>query len=116
MLFVVLLGVVVGAGATAVGWYARHTYYVGIDRGNIAIFKGRPGGLLWFEPTLDQRTTLPAAQYPEFARALQAGHAESSLADAQRYVNRIRQSTTTTTTPTSAPSATTTVPAATTVP
>ncbi|MCU1460243.1 MAG: putative serine/threonine protein phosphatase [Acidimicrobiales bacterium] len=116
VLFLVLFGLVVGAGATAVGWYARHTYYVGIARGNIAIYQGRPGGLLWFDPTLDQRTTLPASDYPAFERELRTGHAEPSLADAQRYVNRIRQSTTTTTTPTAVPTTTTTAPTATTAP
>jgi protein phosphatase len=104
--FVVLLGLVVGAGATAVGWYARHTYYVGVASGDIAIYKGRPGGLLWFNPTLTQRTALHASDFPAFERELRSGHAEPSLAEAQRYVNRIRQSTTTTTAPTTTAPAT----------
>ena len=36
----------------AIGWYARSTYYVGFDGDQVAIYKGRPGGVLWFEPTL----------------------------------------------------------------
>jgi protein phosphatase len=109
--FVLAVIVVVAGGLVAVGWYARHTYYVGIDRGQVAIFKGRPGGLLWFNPTLDRRTSLaardvPAARLPD----VKAGKEEATRAEAQRYVNALReesaaqaQTTTTTTTPAAAP-------------
>jgi protein phosphatase len=104
--FVVALVVVVALALVAVGWYARHTYYVGIDNGQVAIFKGRPGGLLWFNPTLDQRTALsekdvPPARLPD----VKAGKEEATRAEAQRYVNALRQEaaaqaqTTTTTAP-----------------
>jgi protein phosphatase len=104
--FVVALVLVVGLALVAVGWYARHTYYVGIDNGQVAIFKGRPGGLLWFNPTLDQRTALsekdvPPARLPD----VRAGKEEATRAEAQRYVNALRQEaaaqaqTTTTTAP-----------------
>jgi protein phosphatase len=99
-LFVVLLAIVLGAATSAVGWYARHTYYVGTYQGKIAIYKGRPGGLLWFDPTLAKPYPDPVADYPAFERELRAGHSEPSLKEADRYVNRIRQSTTTTTAPT----------------
>jgi protein phosphatase len=102
--FVVTLLAVIGLALIAIGWYARHTYYVGLDRGQVAVFKGRPGGLLWFQPTLDRRTTLaekdvPPARLPD----VKAGKEEPSRADAQRYVNNLRQEaaaqTTTTTLP-----------------
>ncbi|HUP86779.1 MAG TPA: protein phosphatase 2C domain-containing protein, partial [Acidimicrobiales bacterium] len=64
---VVLLLVVAGAGV-AVGLYARGAYFVGLDEGTVAIFKGRPGGLLWFAPTVEERTALAAASVPQ-ARA-----------------------------------------------
>jgi hypothetical protein len=94
---------VIGLALVAVGWYARHTYFVGLDNGQVAIFKGRPGGLLWFKPTLDRRTQLaekdvPAARLPD----VKAGKEEATRAEAQRYVNALRQEaaqqTTTTTT------------------
>ena len=90
--FVLALIVVVAGGLVAVGWYARHTYYVGIDRGQVAIFKGRPGGLLWFNPTLDRRTSLaerdvPPSRLPD----VKAGKQEATRAEAQRYVNALRE-------------------------
>src|SRR5947209_1526435 len=90
--FIVALIVVIAGALVAVGWYARHTYYVGLDHGQVAIFKGRPGGLLWFQPTLDRRTSLsekdvPAARLPD----VKAGKEEATRAEAQRYVNALRQ-------------------------
>src|SRR5207302_1125264 len=86
--FLVALIVVVAAAVAAVGWYARHTYYVGLDRNQVAIFKGRPGGLLWFNPTLERRTTLAQQDVlPSRLSDLRSGRSEASLADAQRYVN-----------------------------
>ena len=113
--FLVAVVVVVGLALAAVGWYARHTYYVGLDNGQVAIFKGRPGGLLWFQPTLDRQTTLaekdvPPSRLPD----VKAGKEEPTRADAQRYVNNLRQEaasqTTTTTLPPAAPTPAPTAP------
>jgi protein phosphatase len=114
MVFVVAVIVVIAAALVAVGWYARHTYYVGLDNGQVAIFKGRPGGLLWFQPTLDRRTSLSAKDVPP-ARLpdVKAGKEEASRAEAQRYVNALRQEAaaqTTTTAPPTAPAPTTPTP------
>jgi serine/threonine protein phosphatase PrpC len=115
--FVVAVVAVIVLALVAVGWYARHTYYVGLDNGQVAIFKGRPGGLLWFNPTLDRRTQLaekdvPAARLPD----VQAGKEEATRAEAQRYVNALRQEsaaaqpTTTTTVPPATPAPAPTAP------
>jgi len=113
--FVLAVIVVIGGALAAVGWYARHTYYVGLDNGQVAIFKGRPGGLLWFQPTLDRQTTLaekdvPPSRLPD----VKAGKEEPTRADAQRYVNNLRQEaasqTTTTTLPPAAPTPAPTAP------
>src|SRR4051812_41456786 len=116
--FLVAVVVVLAAGLVAVGWYARHTYYVGIDNGQVAIFKGRPGGLLWFNPTLDRRTALTAQQVPPARLAdVKAGKEEATRAEAQRYVNALRQesevqaqTTTTTTAPPVPPAPSAAVP------
>ena len=112
--FLVAVVVVVGLALAAVGWYARHTYYVGLDKGEVAIFKGRPGGLLWFEPTLVQHMHLaekdvPPSRLPD----VKAGKEEATRAEAQRYVNALRQEAatqTTTTLPPAAPAPGTPVP------
>ncbi|MBW3650135.1 MAG: protein phosphatase 2C domain-containing protein, partial [Actinobacteria bacterium] len=85
----VLLLLFAGAGA-AVWLYARGTYYVGVDQGQVAIFKGRPGGLLWFEPTIEERTSLPEASIPP-ARLddVRAGHQVTSVSQARRYVSNL---------------------------
>ncbi|MBW3580075.1 MAG: Stp1/IreP family PP2C-type Ser/Thr phosphatase [Actinobacteria bacterium] len=111
MLFVFSVLVVVGAALAAVVWFARSNYYVGVDDEQVAIFRGRPGGLLWIQPSLAERTELafdevPAARQP----AVAAGKEEPSLVEARRYVAGLREQadaerrrTTTTTTTTTAP-------------
>jgi serine/threonine protein phosphatase PrpC len=89
-----LLGLVLLVVATlgVIGWYARGAYFVGLDDGRVTIFKGRPGGLLWFEPTVEQRTDLTQAAVPT-ARAgdVERGHEVSSLEEARRYITNLRR-------------------------
>jgi protein phosphatase len=108
---VVLIGVAVGV----LVWYARDTYYVGTDLGNVAIFRGRPGGVLIWNPTLEHRTSLLAQSLPQQQRDdVNAGHGQfSSLGDAQAYVRDLSRraaqrtgSSTPTTTTTAAPAST----------
>ena len=107
------IGVLASAGA-AVNWYARHTFYVGLEGNQVVIFRGRPGGLLWFEPTLEKRTPLTtdevvAARLPD----LRKGKPQASLADADRYVNNLEQEAKAA--QASAPSTTTTIGTTTTI-
>ena len=91
IVFFVALGGVVAVIVGTFAWYARSTYYVGLDGERVAIYKGRPGGLLWFEPTLQERKPLTVAEIlPARVPALRAGHQVSTKADADRYVNEIR--------------------------
>src|SRR4029079_8617202 len=59
---IVLVGLplllIVAAAAVALGWYARSSYYVGTAGGEVVIYKGVPGGVLGWNPTVDQRTGL----------------------------------------------------------
>ena len=92
VVFFVALGAVLAVVAGAFAWYARSAYYVGLDGEQVAIYKGRPGGLLWFEPTLKERKPLTVADIlPARVPDLRAGHQVSTKADADRYVNEIRQ-------------------------
>ncbi|HSH22694.1 MAG TPA: Stp1/IreP family PP2C-type Ser/Thr phosphatase [Acidimicrobiales bacterium] len=111
-LFVFSLLVVVGGAVAAVMWFARSTYYVGVDDEQVAIFRGRPGGLLWIQPTLAERTPLGVEDVPAARReAITAGKEEPSLVEARRYVASLREqaeaerrrTTTTSTTTTSIP-------------
>ena len=91
--FIVGLLVIIGGVLLVIGYYARGTYYVGLDdAGEVAIFKGRPGGLLWFDPTLETRTGIIEADVPPARLAdVRSGHEASSLDAAERYVDRLRE-------------------------
>ena len=107
----ILALLIVGAAFAGTAWYARSGWFVGLEEDRVAIFKGRPDGVLWFEPTLEERTNLdrddvPPSRLPQ----LESGKEESSLTDARQYVerlqeegDRLRARALTTTTTTSAP-------------
>jgi protein phosphatase len=111
-LFVLALLLVAGAVVGSVWWFGRNTFYVGADDDRVTIFRGRPGGVLWIEPTVEQRTTLELADLRPAQRAdVRAGKDEGSLGAAHRYVDGLRASTTTTTTSTTSTTTSTTSPA-----
>jgi len=84
--------VVIGIAVGAVGWYARRTYYVGLSGDRVTVFKGVPGGLLGWQPTVDRPTDLTAAELSDADRAdLQNGHRFASRSDADRFVARLQQ-------------------------
>jgi serine/threonine protein phosphatase PrpC len=96
--FLVVLAVILGAAAGAVGIYARHTYYVGLAASPpggasatpLVIYKGRPGGLLWFEPTVAERTSITTNDVlPSRVADLRAGKIEPSLAAAHAYIGNL---------------------------
>jgi protein phosphatase len=113
--FTLVLLLLIAGVVVAIGLYARGSYFVGIDQAQITIYKGRPGGLLWFRPTVVQRTGIPTtAVLPTRLSDLQSGKEEASLADAHQYVNNLQQeaaqhqvgATTTTTPPATTPPST----------
>jgi PPM family protein phosphatase len=84
-----VLGVIGGAFAT-IQWYGRSTYFVGFDGDDVAIFKGRPGGLLWIDPERVETTSLSRDEVPpDQVDGLQAGHEESSLSEAHSFVDNL---------------------------
>jgi len=111
--FVVALIVVLGGAGWLVVWYARGVYYVGLSGTQLTIFKGRPGGVLWFKPTVAQRKAVTTAQVLSSSLPqLQLGMEEPSLAAANQYVDNLvtayvaatpSPTTTTTTTTTTGP-------------
>lgn len=125
LLFVVLVaGVAAVAAATFIAFSSSGTF-VGVDRGEVVIFDGRPDGFLWLEPSVTERSGLDVTTLtPEDREDVEAGVEHDSLSAAQTYVEELRaragtegtddpvagSSTTTTTTPSSTTS--TTPPAA----
>lgn len=92
LFFAVLLAAVVAAAYFLVRWYATDNWFVTLDGNQVVIYQGRPGGLLWFKPTLVQRTGLTTADVlTRRIGTLRADKQEPSLAQARRYVANLRQ-------------------------
>jgi PPM family protein phosphatase len=114
VLFGLLFLLILAGAAAAIAWYARSAYFVGLQGQNITIFKGRPGGVLWWKPTVARITTtsvndIESRHLPE----LQAGVQEPSLSAADDYVSSLvteRQQAEASASPPAAPATTTTVP------
>lgn len=92
LLFVVLLGGVIGGAFATIQWYGTSTYFVGFEGDEVTIFQGRPGGVLWVDPTLSEGTGILRAEVPErYLAAVEDGHEVTSLAQARRYVSNIER-------------------------
>jgi protein phosphatase len=88
--FVGLLIVLLGLGAGGIGWYARAAYFVGLRGDRIIIFQGRPGGVLWFRPTIADATNVTAADVESrHLPALTTGQDEPSLTSARQFVHSL---------------------------
>jgi protein phosphatase len=100
IVFLLLLVAVLGGAAFAVGLYARASYFVGLGPGQrVTVYKGRPGGVLWFKPTVDHVTTYVLSDLQAPAQEeVKANKQESSRAAADAYVARNLAPTTSTTT------------------
>src|SRR6185369_1794645 len=104
LLFVPLI-LVLGLALGGVGYYARRSYFVGFAANRVVIYKGVPGGVLGWDPTIEQRTKLTSSQLTQIDHERVAlGAARGSLAHAREFVTRLRAdvnatSTTTTTKP-----------------
>ncbi|MCZ7529701.1 MAG: Stp1/IreP family PP2C-type Ser/Thr phosphatase [Acidimicrobiia bacterium] len=113
--------VIVTVAVLAVGWYARRTYYVAFGGENgeqVVLYQGRPGGLLGWDPTVEETTDLTiddltAAQQIDFEDQLEF----SSRSAADEYLDRVADdvaeqaraaTSTTSTTSTTRPTPTTT--------
>jgi protein phosphatase len=109
----ILLVIGVAIGVTA--WYARKDYFVSLDRSHVTVYKGVPGGLLAWNPTIEHRTTLTADELrPADLASVRDQPKFGSLARANAYVAQLRRASTSTTTPTTSTAPTTSTVAPTT--
>ena len=115
MMWVLPVVLVLGIATAAVGWYARRSYYVGVHQGSVTIFKGVPGGLAGWDPTIEHEyAAVTLAELRAADRSsVQAEQHFSSFADAEAFVARIRDRATATSTTTTTTTTTTTLPGAT---
>lgn len=111
LLWALPIVLVLGIAVTAVGWYARKDYFVSTSQGQVTVFKGVPGGLAGWNPTIEQRTAVEIADLKPAAQAqVRDRQTFSSRADAAAFVARLKAQTTTTTTTTTTVPPTTTLP------
>jgi len=95
-LWVIPILLVLGVAVAAVGWYARKDYFVALDHGRVTVFKGVPGGVFMWDPTVERATTLTADDLrPADRSRVRDEPTFPSIADANAYVARLRARSTT---------------------
>ncbi|MGQ0825688.1 MAG: Stp1/IreP family PP2C-type Ser/Thr phosphatase [Actinomycetota bacterium] len=100
-LVVVPLVLVLAIAIGVLGWYARRSYYVGLDDGEVVLFQGVPGGVLGWDPTVEVRSRLTDDALSASQRAaLDEGAAKGSRDEAEAFLARLVESATSTTTAT----------------
>jgi PPM family protein phosphatase len=108
LLFVPLV-LVLAIAFAGVGYYARRSYYVGFAANRVVIYKGVPGGVLGWNPTLQEGTKLKAGQLTQIDHdRVAAGSGRGSLSDARRFVATLQADVNATSTTTTTTSTTTT--------
>jgi hypothetical protein len=104
VLFVLPVLLIVGLGIGAVDWYAHHTYFVGFRGDTVVVYRGVPGGVLGWQPTVRTTTDLRRSQLTPDAIDQIHRSGKGSLARAEQFVANLERSTTTTTSTTTTPS------------
>ncbi len=90
--------IIVGIAGAALEVYARGSYFVGAAGNEVVVYKGVPGGVLGWNPTIDQRTGIQIDQLsPLDQQRVRANSTRGSLATALAFVDNLQQETTTTT-------------------
>jgi protein phosphatase len=91
VLFWSALGGIVLAVLVVFAAYGRTGYFVSFQGDDVVVLKGRPGGVLWFNPTVEARTTLTRSDLSdELALEIAGEPTFSESSAAQTYVNGIR--------------------------
>jgi len=107
--FVAAFVFVILSGFAFIWWTGTKTWYVGVDGDNVAVFHGKPGGVLWIQPSLAEDSDLLLANVPQSAIAdVKNGVEQPSLNSARSYIENLIEMNAKTTTTTTAPSSSTT--------
>lgn len=84
---ILALLIIVG-GFWLIATYARNNYYVGFEQEQVVIFQGRPGGVLWFDPTVEEGAALVRTSLtPALELEVVANPEFGSLGSAQDYID-----------------------------
>lgn len=67
-MFVLPILVILGLGIAALGYYAQNSYFVTVSGGTVTLYRGRPGGVLWWNPEVVRSTNVKPSQLSAAAR------------------------------------------------
>ncbi len=83
---------VLAAVLSLVGAYARSGYFVGFNEGQVVVYEGRPGGVLWFDPTIEQNTPLIETDLSDALKLEIGGNPTfDSVSEAEDYVAEVTE-------------------------
>ena len=89
--FLFIFCAVIGIAIGALGVYARGTYYVGFDDNRVAIFQGRPGGVLFFDPTVEAHSNVVRTELlPVSAGQVDDQPDFATFAEADLYIGNLQ--------------------------
>ncbi|HVJ95554.1 MAG TPA: Stp1/IreP family PP2C-type Ser/Thr phosphatase [Acidimicrobiia bacterium] len=102
ILVIVPLLFIVGIATAALGYYARQSYFVGASGDTVVIYKGIPGGVLGWNPTVEENTTVLVSDLPDDLQdRVETNATRGSLNTTLAFVTQLNEATSTTTTSTS---------------
>jgi protein phosphatase len=92
VVFIALILALAGGVVATIQWYGQAAYFVSFEDDEVAIYRGRPGGVLWIEPELVETSGLPRDRVPDDTLdSLTAGKEQGSLSEARAYIERISE-------------------------
>jgi protein phosphatase len=91
-LIIVPVVLVIAVAIGSVGWYARRSYFVGLDGTDVVLYKGVPGGVLGWDPTVEERSDLTVDDLDAIERAdVENGAGEGSREKAEAYLANLEE-------------------------
>ena len=99
LLFAVPILIIVGVAFGTIRWYARNSYFLAFDHQRVVLYRGHPGGVLFWDPEVVDRTGIDRSGLTDVAnRAIAAKKEFSDVAGARQYLRRARPKPSTSTT------------------
>jgi protein phosphatase len=90
VLFALGVLVVLAVAAGLLSYYARANYFVGFRGDEVVVFQGRPGGTLWFDPTVEVVTDLAREDLtPQLELEVEGEQEFGSLDEAVTYATSL---------------------------
>ena len=87
-LLAALVAAILGVAVFATSWYATSAWFVDEQAGEVVIFRGRPGGLLFWDPTVEEATGIASDELDGAStERVKARTVWSSLDEAQELVD-----------------------------